>query len=50
MGHGFSLPRHDGLADYAERLAAAGAAALVSGHGDELIDLAKTNVGRRIRS
>jgi acetyl esterase/lipase len=32
MAHGFSLTRHDGLADYAERLAAAGAAALVFDH------------------
>jgi len=32
MAHGFSLTRHDGLAGYAERLAAAGAAALVFDH------------------
>ncbi len=29
MAHGFSLTRHDGLADYAERLAEAGVAVLV---------------------
>jgi uncharacterized protein len=32
MAHGFSLTRHDGLAPYAEQLAAAGAAALVFDH------------------
>ncbi len=32
MAHGFSLTRHDGLAAYAERLAAAGAAVLVFDH------------------
>ena len=32
MAHGFSLTRHDGLAPYAERLAEAGAAALVFDH------------------
>ncbi|HEY0517088.1 MAG TPA: alpha/beta fold hydrolase [Solirubrobacteraceae bacterium] len=32
MGHGFSLTRHDGLADYAQRLAEAGAAVLVFDH------------------
>jgi pimeloyl-ACP methyl ester carboxylesterase len=32
MGHGFSLTRHDGLATYAEHLAAAGAAVLVFDH------------------
>jgi dienelactone hydrolase len=32
MAHGFSLTRHDGLAEYAERLAAAGAAVLVFDH------------------
>jgi pimeloyl-ACP methyl ester carboxylesterase len=32
MAHGFSLTRHDGLAAYAERLASAGAAALVFDH------------------
>ena len=32
MAHGFSLTRHDGLADYAERLTAAGAAVLVFDH------------------
>jgi dienelactone hydrolase len=32
MAHGFSLTRHDGLAQYAERLAEAGAAVLVFDH------------------
>jgi uncharacterized protein len=32
MAHGFSLTRHDGLPDYAERLAEAGAAVLVFDH------------------
>ena len=32
MAHGFSLTRHDGLPDYAERLAAAGAAVLLFDH------------------
>ena len=32
MAHGFSLTRHDGLAGYAERLAAAGVAVLVFDH------------------
>ena len=32
MGHGFSLTRHDGLPDYAERLAEAGATVLVFDH------------------
>jgi len=32
MAHGFSLTRHDGLAPYAERFAAAGASALVFDH------------------
>ena len=32
MAHGFSLTRHDGLADYAERLAEAGLAVLVFDH------------------
>jgi uncharacterized protein len=32
MAHGFSLTRHDGLEPYAERLAAAGASALVFDH------------------
>jgi pimeloyl-ACP methyl ester carboxylesterase len=32
MAHGFSLTRHDGLAPYAERLAAAGVAVLVFDH------------------
>jgi pimeloyl-ACP methyl ester carboxylesterase len=32
MAHGFSLTRHDGLAGYAERLAAAGLAVLVFDH------------------
>ena len=32
MAHGFSLTRHDGLPDYAERLAAAGVAVLLFDH------------------
>ena len=32
MGHGFSLTRHDGLPEYAERFAAAGATVLVFDH------------------